>query len=340
MPIKNELPLVSICIPVFNSEKWIKETVMSAVNQTWTRKEIIVVDDGSSDKTLHILEELSELGIKVYSQSNKGACSARNLAFSKSKGDFIQWLDSDDLLAPDKIQLQLKEINFVQKTKTLLSSSFSKFYTDTTKSKFVPNILWQDLEPKYWLIKHLKDQAIMYPHAWLVSRNLTETAGEWNESLRLNQDGEYFCRVVAASDFVKFVQEAKCYYRIGNITSVSNKKSKGSLESLSLANTLCLDHLLKLENSPETRGAGLIFLQRFISKVYYEENEVETIRNIKNRIIELGGKVPSRNESWKFYLLRKIVGLHIARKLKTYLWNFEIIFRRRFHKIFSFILKN
>ncbi len=218
--IKNEMPLVSICIPVFNSEKWIRETVMSAVNQTWVRKEIIVVDDGSTDKTLHILGELNTFGIKVYSQENKGACSARNHAFSESNGDFIQWLDSDDLLAPDKIELQLKEVNYTQKTKTLLSSSFSRFYSNPTKTKFIPNILWQDLEPREWLIKHLNDQAIMYPHAWLVSRSLTEIAGEWNESLRLNQDGEYFCRVVAASDHVKFVPGSKCYYRIGNLSSV------------------------------------------------------------------------------------------------------------------------
>ncbi len=340
--MRNDFPLVSICIPTFNSEKWIRDTVMSAINQTWSRKEIIIVDDGSTDKTLAVLQELKPFGIKIYSQENKGACSARNHAFSKSKGDFIQWLDSDDLLAPDKIELQLKYINFNQNSKILLSASFSKFYYKPIGVKFIPNSLWQDLNPQEWIVRHLRDHSIMYLHSWLVSRHITEIAGGWNESLRLNQDGEYFCRVVAASDYVRFVPEAKCYYRIGNLSSISNKKSKKKLESLSLANNLCVDHLLNLENNQYTREAGLIFLQRFISKIYYEEEAegVEMIQLIKRRIIELGGKIPLRNESWKFYLLRKILGLRVARNLKSNLWNLEIIFRKCLSKAFLYLWKN
>lgn len=168
---------------------------------------------------------------------------------------------------------------------------------------------------------------------FLVNRRITETAGEWNELLQLNQDGEYFCRVVAASEYVKFVPNAKCYYRIGNLTSISNKKSNKSLESLTLSNNLCVDHLLNLEDNQFTREAGLIFLQRFLSGIYYEEDEFEAIKIIKKRIKDLGGNIPERNESKKFRLIRKILGLKSARKLKSYLWNLEIIIRKYLEKI-------
>ena len=333
-------PLVSILIPAYNSEKWIKETVMSAVNQTWDNKEIIVVDDGSTDSTLTILHELEAIGISVYSQNNKGACSARNFALSLSKGEFIQWLDADDLLAPDKIELQLKAANYNADTETLFSSSFSKFYYRSQKAELIPNALWQDLEPKEWIIQHLREGAIMYPHAWLTSRKLTEQAGGWNEKLKLNQDGEYFCRVVATSKFVRFVPDAKCYYRMGNITSISNKRSMETIKSLSLANDLCVNHLLKIENSPTTRNACVVFLQRFIKNIYFEEKELDGMQQIKKRILDLGGNIPRRQESKFFLIARLLFGLRIARLLKSQVWNLEITLRRYFDKVLLIINGN
>src|SRR6266850_5014325 len=96
-------PLVSILIPAFNSEKWIADTLRSAIAQTWQRKEIIVVDDGSCDETLAIARQIEVEKVCVVTQKNQGAAAARNKAFSLSQGDYIQWLDAYDLLAPDKI---------------------------------------------------------------------------------------------------------------------------------------------------------------------------------------------------------------------------------------------
>ena len=90
-------PLVSILIPCYNSEKWLAETLESALAQTWQNKEIIVVDDGSSDGSLSIAQKFSSSKVAVISQKNRGASSARNLALGKAQGDFIQYLDADDL---------------------------------------------------------------------------------------------------------------------------------------------------------------------------------------------------------------------------------------------------
>ena len=326
--MKNSLPFVSICIPAYNSEKWIRATIESAINQTWANKEIIVVDDGSTDNTLNILQEFKSDLVKIVTQKNKGACVARNYALSLSNGDYIQWLDADDLLAPDKIELQLKEVNFTKTTDVLLSSSFAKFYTNTNYARFIPNSVWEDLTPQEWLIRHLRDGAIMFPHAWLVNRSIIKKAGKWNESLLLNQDGEYFSRVVASSQFIKFIKDAKCYYRTGNLTSISNKRSKRKLESLIKANLLSVDNVLNLEKSLYIQNACSIFLQNFLSGIYYEDNEIESIKLVKDKIIELGGIVSERKESTKFYILRLIFGLKMARHLKSKFWNFEITISR------------
>ncbi len=103
-------PLVSILIPAFNSEQWIADTIQSALGQTWPRKEIIIVDDGSTDQTLAIARRFASDVVSVTTQPNQGAAATRNKAFSLSHGDYIQWLDADDLLAPDKIAKQMEAV--------------------------------------------------------------------------------------------------------------------------------------------------------------------------------------------------------------------------------------
>src|SRR4051812_10472186 len=100
-------PLVSIVIPAYNAERWIAYTLQSAIGQTWPHKEIIVVDDGSTDRTGEIARRFASNEISVVSIPNQGAAAARNHGLHLSQGDYIQWLDADDVLAPDKIERQL-----------------------------------------------------------------------------------------------------------------------------------------------------------------------------------------------------------------------------------------
>ena len=104
-------PLVSILIPAYNSEAWLAETIQSALSQTWKKTEIIVVDDGSSDRTVEVAKQFESRGVQLLIQSNQGASAARNTAFTASKGDYIQWLDADDQLHPEKISSQMAVLN-------------------------------------------------------------------------------------------------------------------------------------------------------------------------------------------------------------------------------------
>src|SRR6266478_786258 len=136
--------LVSILIPAYNAERWIADTIRSALAQTWSRKEIIIVDDGSRDRTLRIARQFASKTVSVVTQENQGAAAARNKAFSMCQGDYVQWLDADDLLAPDKIADQLE--NAFEK-RTLLSSAWGHFFYRQSKAQFKPTPLWCDLSP-------------------------------------------------------------------------------------------------------------------------------------------------------------------------------------------------
>src|SRR4030095_3269404 len=99
-------PLVSILIPAYNPERWVPDTIRSALAQTWPRKEIIIVHDGSTGRTAAVARHIVFPNLFVVTQQNQGASAARNKALELCQGDYVQWLDADDLLAPEKIATQ------------------------------------------------------------------------------------------------------------------------------------------------------------------------------------------------------------------------------------------
>src|SRR6185437_7133186 len=137
-------PLVSILIPAFNAEQWIAATIRSALAQTWEEKEIIIVDDGSRDRTLAIARRYEGDRVRVTTQKNEGAAATRNRAFSLSRGAMIQWLDADDLLSANKIerQMQARLTDSLATAKTLFSCAWGRFFYRESRSEFQPSPLW------------------------------------------------------------------------------------------------------------------------------------------------------------------------------------------------------
>ena len=307
--------LVSIIIPAYNAEKWISQSIKSALLQTWKNKEIIIVDDGSRDRTLEIAKKYESSCLKVVSQDNRGASSARNKGLSYAQGSYIQWLDADDLLAPDKISTQMNLAQYDSTELTLYSSPHGKFYWRPEKARFYPNSLWQDLSPFEWMFKKLSENPWMIPAVWLVSRKLTDRAGPWNEQLTLNDDGEYFFRVVAVSKEVQFVPFAKSYYRQWNINQLSRSASDKALQSLFLSQRLCAKRLLSLEDSEEARMASVKCLLRLYRYLYPEYGKI--LKDVESFIIELNGQPELPKFGWKMTALHKIFGWKVAKRIKT-----------------------
>src|SRR5690606_5708868 len=190
--------------------------------------------------------------LKVVRQENGGAPSARNTAYSLAQGEYIQWLDADDLLHPEKIRLQLQGAESGLTSRTLLTAAWGKFFFRPERAKFSPDSLWQDLGPLDWIVTRFRDNVWRDQAGWLVCRRLTDAAGPWDTRLARSgdDDGEYICRVAGASDGVRFVSEARSYYRIGTVGSLNwnMETSDQVLESLALSLTLSVQHLIGLED--------------------------------------------------------------------------------------------
>ena len=207
---------------MYNAERWIADTIKSALGQTWPRKEIIVVDDGSTDQTRSIVQGVASKTVSVVTQENQGVCAARNKAYELCQGDYIQWLDADDLLSSDKIAKQMEAAEQSQSKRTLFSCPWGYFIFRVNKARFVPTSLWCDLAPIEWLLRKWEENLHMNPATWLVSRELTDAAGPWDTRMvgGGTDDGEYFCRVILANHSIRFVPDAKVFYRIAGSGSL------------------------------------------------------------------------------------------------------------------------
>ncbi len=102
------MPLISVVIPVYNGEKTIQETIKSVLNQTFQSLELIIVNDGSNDETLKVISIIKDPRIKVFSYPNAGLSATRNRGLAHATGEYISFIDADDLWTPDKLEAQLK----------------------------------------------------------------------------------------------------------------------------------------------------------------------------------------------------------------------------------------
>jgi glycosyltransferase involved in cell wall biosynthesis len=309
---------VSILIPAYNAERWIAETLRSAIAQTWEPKEIIVVNDGSTDRTQEIARQFEPQGVRVVTQKNGGAAAARNNAFSLCQGDYIQWLDADDLLAPDKIARQIEVLADLQNRRALLSGGFAHFKYRYHRAKFIPGPLWRDLSPLEWLLCKLNEDAYMQTATWLVSRELAQAAGSWNTTLLGDDDGEYFCRVLLASSGVRFVPSARVYYRQAGAGSLgyvggSNKKLDAHWNSMQLH----IKYIRSLEDSEQVRSACVTYLQNYFIYFYPQRDDIVT--QMKQLTSQLGKQLYQPRLSWKYSWAQRLFGWRVAKRLQLIL---------------------
>lgn len=255
-------PLVSILIPCHNAAAWLAATLDAALAQTWPHREIIVVDDGSTDNSAAVARSYQSRGVTLITQTNRGASAARNAALAAARGEYVQFLDADDLLAPDKIARQMSALA-AQPVGTIAAGSWGVFTDDPATAVFNPEPVWSDHAPVDWLVRSWSGGGMFPPIVWLTPRTVLTAAGPWNESLSLDDDGEYFARVLLRAAHVRFVPEARSYYRVHPGPRLSASRGERAARSSFTSCALKEQHLLAVENSPRTRDALGRTWQRF-----------------------------------------------------------------------------
>ncbi|MDR3695463.1 glycosyltransferase [Mucilaginibacter sp.] len=252
--------LVSIIIPIYNAEKNLAACLDSAINQTWKNTEIIMVDDGSSDSSLSVAQKYAD-GKKIIliSQKNSGASVARNMGLKVAKGEYIQFLDADDLLNPEKIESQVNVLENSVNQVALCRTIHFFDGDDPTKSEVTDDWFCADNNnPVDFLLKLYAGEdempgfgGMIQPNAWLTPRVTIEKAGPWNEFRGPDDDGEFFCRVVLASEGIKFSGKGVNYYRkYKSAASLSGQKSAEAFENIILSLNLKYGYLKEWTTDP------------------------------------------------------------------------------------------
>lgn len=184
-------PTVSVVIPCYNAEAFVAEAVASALDQTYPLEEVICVDDGSTDGTLGVLERLqADAGERliVLSRSNGGPSAARNLGLSRATGDYVQFLDADDLLRPEKIAHQIGLIRVEAQHPDLVAAAYEVVFGDAGTCAVI------GLEESPWLGVFVAKLGIT--SANLYRREAVERVGGWNEGWRTSEDPELAFRLL------------------------------------------------------------------------------------------------------------------------------------------------
>lgn len=202
---------ISVIIPVFNGEKYIEEAIQSVINQTYKPFEIIVIDDGSTDKTEEIVKQFP--GIRYFYQENSGTAISLNTGLSKVEGDFIAFLDSDDYWSKDKLENQVAYLDAHPETQ-IVFGHHRRFYTkanaDLTSLEFEDT---QRILPGY------------FKQALLAKSEVFNKVGLFDESIKMGDFLDWYRRASDLNVKMHHMDEVVFYRRIhGENSSLRNKE--------------------------------------------------------------------------------------------------------------------
>ncbi|MBW4568369.1 MAG: glycosyltransferase [Tolypothrix carrinoi HA7290-LM1] len=219
------MPLISVVIPVYNGEKTINSTIESVLKQTFVDLEILVIDDGSTDSTVEIVKSILDSRLHIYSYPNAGISANRNRGLAKATGEYLSFIDADDLWVSDKLEAQLNALlkhpqaalayswtDYIDMNGNFLKSGRRITETGNVYSKLLMyNFLENGSNP-------------------LIRSEAFNTVGGFDESLPVAEDWDMWLRISAYYEFV-LVPEVKIFYRV-QANSLSTNLVQMEIDSL------------------------------------------------------------------------------------------------------------
>lgn len=216
--MKDNLPLVSVIVPVFNAEEYLCQCVESVLAQSYTRWELLLIDDGSTDGSAKICNKFAarDVRVKVSRQKNKGVSAARNKGLDISRGEFVMFLDADDFLHYRAIEMLMSVV--INREMDVVMAEFKEFskvsrniyymYTDSFKTRF----RYYSVSPEIAVRKILYQRILVpSPCAKLFRRNLFRTL-RFREGIRY-EDLDIIPKIIYAAKNVCWIPKFIYFYR-------------------------------------------------------------------------------------------------------------------------------
>lgn len=225
---KTKNQLVSIIVPCFNQAHFLPETLDSLLNQTYQNWECIIVDDGSTDDTKKIAEEYEKRDdrFRYIYQENKGLPGARNTGIRKAKGDFIQFLDADDLITKDKFSVQISEYEKNRNADIIYGEYICFADSDRNKTWTYSRVLLKE-NPAYDFASQWEKQLSIPIHCFLYKKNCFENWGLFDENFVCGkEDWDLHLRFSIKGARYLFTQGKMAIYRVSEKSMVRKDLKK------------------------------------------------------------------------------------------------------------------
>lgn len=210
-------PKVSILIPCYNADRWIAQAIQSALDQTYPHKEVIVVDDGSSDRSLEVIKSFGDR-IRWETQPNQGGNITRNRLLELSTGNWLQYLDADDYLKPNKIADQVQFLAQVSYVDVVYSPSTFEYWKGET--------VWQEILP----ISEPRDLWVLLARWFLPQtgsplwrKQAIVTVGGWKIDQPCCQEHELYLRLLKTGHQFEYFPQADSIYRQWSESTICKK---------------------------------------------------------------------------------------------------------------------
>lgn len=310
--------LISVVMPAYNASAYIDAAIRSVLHQTWEKWELIIVDDGSIDDTFHIAKTYSvnDERIHVYHQINQGGCAARNEALKHISGEYVLFLDADDLLDKDKLIAHMRVI--IGQNYSSEEVTFGTCMRLLTSGEYVPSSMAHlcrnyqpaiDAQVAIW-----EEHFNSFPYSsYLIPKSLIQKVGIWDERLRRSQDSEYMARVLSQASVLRFVPEAVFYYRqVPNSVSARQLTNEQIISEAIVCDKIS-DLILAAESSQQAKHACEVHYTDVLT-AWYPQNRF-IVRQMHQAMRSRGLQLNFENRGKLFHLLYRFLGWRFATQI-------------------------
>ena len=317
---------ISIIVPVYNVEKYVKKCIKSLMSQTLKDIEIIVVDDGSTDNSMSIVEELAkdDERIKIFHKEHGGLSDARNYGLKKAKGKYIAFLDSDDYVKADLYQKMYEKAK-KEKSDMVECNFFWAYPKDSSN-----NSLKKDIGEKYSNQIEMMEKARVVAWNKLYKKEIIDKVGvEFPKGLRY-EDIEFFYKLIPYIENVSFVKQPMIYYvqRKESIVNTQNEKTNDIFEVFDNVFEYYKEHQFydKYKEALEYTYTRILLCSSFKRIVKIKDKQVKSELLNKTWI--------SLNEKFPYWKNNKILNTNLNKK-KRYMLSMNRVTYRIYAKIFG-----
>jgi glycosyltransferase involved in cell wall biosynthesis len=302
----SELPLVSILIPCYNAEAWVRQSVESALAQTYPNKEVIVVDDGSTDGSLAVLRTFGD-AIHLVTGPNQGGNVARNRLLALSKGKWLSYLDADDYLRPEKVARQMQLVLSRDDLDVVYSPLITR--NESTGVELVLAI------PE-------KEDALYNYLSWgpfstnsvLLRRAAVAEAGGWKESQKVCQEHELISRLIVCGCRFALLDVPDTVYRFHGNHTVSTRSPETVIRQRMMLTDRVADYLQTTgQMNPFRRGALARSRLEAARSMYYVDRPYA--RKLMRQALKDSPIPPSPAAPRTYRLALSLLGFDMAERL-------------------------